>query len=736
MQASNSSGSTSTSIQITVNAAVPPPAQLVYPQTSLVLEVGQPFASDIPSYSGTVGSFSVSPSLPAGLTLDSNTGALYGVPSAASASNVYVVTASNQGGSTTTSFTLMVNPALTTLLDLGSATTTVKILSVNGKVVVQDGSGHWDLVDYASGTKIASGEQGVNVAPFGGPWPLDMASSTLAVGVANGLEVRSAADGHLLAIISSPMIDGSTASWWRLASDGSYVCAGSSVGLSAWSTSGGVLVTRAGDYSKASVFPAPGNIQVALGAAGSNVIETISVADGSSFVGPAFSGSFNVWFLDGGHFLTSLANSVWTYDSSSVQQSFVALPPFDVLGGEGNWMWTIVSSSMTLTVYPVGSSTADASYTAGTDGVIVPSGETIGLLSYGTPSVEVVDLSGASSKQNTYAVATAYNGAYAATSASVWLSGNAHGTVLDGASISSTPRFLTQGEAFDIAGSTSDVAIAVANGTIYSFDPSITTPQQTISFSSSQVELSADGTVLAAAANTTDAQYHPDRTLNVYALPSGTLTFSWPYQYPGGADLFGFSLATGGSNIGQVTGTWDGSNWHYLREVTPVTGGSVLWSDTPSNPTITAFPPPPMVSPDGNLIAAASDARTPLAVTSIYNNGILVTAVPGFAVGWIDDTQLLVDSYVIDNDLVQYNGCSIYSPTGTVLSTPPLPEIQSFQTVSPGLIYTPDSNTLYSTTTGAATWTSPYPYGRVGATAGGYVVFLSGARVVVQSQSQ
>ena len=66
------------------------------------------------------------------------------------------------------------------------------------------------------------------------------------------------------------------------------------------------------------------------------------------------------------------------------------------------------------------------------------------------------------------------------------------------------------------------MAIAVANGTIYTFNPSITTPQQSIPFSSSQVELSSDATVLGAAANQNDFQYHPDETLNVYALPAAT----------------------------------------------------------------------------------------------------------------------------------------------------------------------------------------------------------------------
>jgi hypothetical protein len=746
IRASNSFGSTTTSIQITVSPAPPPPSQLSYPQTSMVLEVGQPFAANIPSHSGSVESFSISPSLPAGLTLDAQTGAIHGISSASSTSNVYTVTASNQGGRTTAGLKLAVSPGVATLLDLGAVNQIVKILSSNGNVIVQDLFGHWVLIDYVSGTKIASGEQGLNATPPGqttGPWPLEVAGSTLAVGVANGLEVRSAIDGHLLGTIASPMIDpfglNAPASWWRLASDGSYICAGSSAGLIAWSTTGNVLLTRTGNYSNANVFAGPGRIQIALGAAGANVVETVLLSDGSSSLGPVFSGSFNTWFLDGSRFLTNLSNGVWTYDSNSAQQSFVTLATFDELGGEGNWIWTIVHSSGAVTVYPVGSSNAAGSYSAGVDGRAIASGNTIGLLPYGTPSVKVIDLSGHSPAQNTYTVPTAYNSAYAATSGSVWLVGNWHGTVVDGASVSTTPRFLTQGTALNIAGSTSEVAVAVANGTIYSFNPSITTPQQSISFSSSHVELSADATVLAAAANTTDSQYQPDRTLNVYALPAATLTHSWPYELlgqPGETDLFGFSLAAEGTKIGQVSGTWDGIAWHFLRQVTAVTGGPANWSDIPSSPTPPGFfPSPPELSPNGNLIAAASDVRTPTTATTIYNNGTPVTSVPGFAVAWIDDTELLVDSYVADVfGQIHYSGCTIYSPTGAVLSSPPLPEIQSFQSVSPGLIYTPDSNTIYSTSSGKPTWTSTYRYGGVGATASGYVVFLSGARVVAENQ--
>src|SRR6202020_1320801 len=62
--ASNSGGSTAATVQMTVNPAVIPPSNLVYPQTSFSLEAGQPFPSNIPTVSGTVTSYSVSPALP------------------------------------------------------------------------------------------------------------------------------------------------------------------------------------------------------------------------------------------------------------------------------------------------------------------------------------------------------------------------------------------------------------------------------------------------------------------------------------------------------------------------------------------------------------------------------------------------------------------------------------------------------------------------------------------------
>ena len=57
---------------------------------------------------GPVTSWSVSPSLPAGLSLDTSTGEISGTPTAVTSSATYTVTASNTGGSDTATLTIVV----------------------------------------------------------------------------------------------------------------------------------------------------------------------------------------------------------------------------------------------------------------------------------------------------------------------------------------------------------------------------------------------------------------------------------------------------------------------------------------------------------------------------------------------------------------------------------------------------------------------------------------------------
>ena len=104
--AANGAGSTSATLQITVNVA--PPSNLVYPQTTITASVGQAITPDTPTVTGTVTSFAVNPSLPAGLSLNSSNGTISGIPTTASAQADYSVTAANSGGSTTSSITIAI----------------------------------------------------------------------------------------------------------------------------------------------------------------------------------------------------------------------------------------------------------------------------------------------------------------------------------------------------------------------------------------------------------------------------------------------------------------------------------------------------------------------------------------------------------------------------------------------------------------------------------------------------
>ncbi|GEM_PF-1046417 len=106
--ASNSGGSTTATLALTVNDR--PPTSLAYGYDLAVCTVGTPLAADAPTTSGgAVVSYAVSPTLPAGLSLNPGSGVLSGTPTSASVRTLYTVTATNSGGAATTVLTLTVN---------------------------------------------------------------------------------------------------------------------------------------------------------------------------------------------------------------------------------------------------------------------------------------------------------------------------------------------------------------------------------------------------------------------------------------------------------------------------------------------------------------------------------------------------------------------------------------------------------------------------------------------------
>jgi Putative Ig domain len=109
---SNSGGSNSATIAITVAAASLPPGSgtVSYTQSTVILLKNAAMVPLIPSLgnNGADATFSVSPSLPAGLVLDTDSGVVSGTPSALSSATGYTITATNNVDTPTTTITITV----------------------------------------------------------------------------------------------------------------------------------------------------------------------------------------------------------------------------------------------------------------------------------------------------------------------------------------------------------------------------------------------------------------------------------------------------------------------------------------------------------------------------------------------------------------------------------------------------------------------------------------------------
>jgi hypothetical protein len=89
--------------------------------------VGVTIPANSPTSSGgPVVSYSVSPALPGGISIDSASGVITGTPTAAGGPSDYVVTAANSGGSTTATLSIAVQNAATAVI--ASPTTTSVLL--------------------------------------------------------------------------------------------------------------------------------------------------------------------------------------------------------------------------------------------------------------------------------------------------------------------------------------------------------------------------------------------------------------------------------------------------------------------------------------------------------------------------------------------------------------------------------------------------------------------------------
>jgi hypothetical protein len=501
-------------------------------------------------------------------------------------------------------------------------------------------------------------------------------------------------------------------------------------------------------------------------------------------ISPKFQGQFVSWFLDGSGFFTLVDSSQATllvYSDSVVQEASLVNVPVNTHSGtplsvgtyaQGPWLWTFSNAPQyKLSVYALASPTTPvATYTFGLGAVAMPSASTIGVWDPTTSKLSVIDLSGAAPVEVVYTspfgIADGVQ-TYAATSVSKWLGGYASGVLLDGASLPGTPRFLDYGASLSVAGSANRIAIATASGRILYFN-AVTLAQEGTILSSSdpsaypviesaiqsgelagpQLELSSDGTVLA-------VLERGGVSVDIYSLPSGALLYTWPY-WPLGS-LLPQSISLSGS------GTVLGVNSRNLtvggltQMASPATGGAPIFNSNTSVAPLNGGTPEVRLSSDGNQIVSSvegPDTSAPVTPfeTNILSHGFMAPFVPGWPVGWIDDSHLLLNTYVLEAPaILAYAGCTIYDLSGTATGTCALPEVNTFQTMSSDTLFALSQTEIagravnqpeiVSISTGAASWRSgdSLPLGflvRPGfpaALAGNHVVLVTDSRLVAQS---
>ncbi len=113
--ATNTGGSAPATLTLTVKDVAP--TNLTYTDSAPTYLQGSTITANTPTNGGgAVVSYSVSPTLPAGLVLGATTGSITGTPTTVTASASYVVTATNSGGDATATVTIRVNaaPSITT----------------------------------------------------------------------------------------------------------------------------------------------------------------------------------------------------------------------------------------------------------------------------------------------------------------------------------------------------------------------------------------------------------------------------------------------------------------------------------------------------------------------------------------------------------------------------------------------------------------------------------------------
>jgi hypothetical protein len=310
-------------VTFTVREVVP---EISYAITSWDLVQNVPSQCIAPTVrGGAVATWSIDRPLPPGLLFDLNNGQICGTPTEASPRTNYVVTGMNSTGSSSATLAITVQA----MSSSGGAA-----LQIGKRALSLDSAGHGVLWNSGTGTSLRTFDDVVDsygrvTCALGKAHCLKflgLAANTAVVWSDTRLFVLDSASGALRSQIqvSAPI------RWWRLAVDGSYVAAATGEQLTVWAPTGEVLFSKVGYYGDAIVFAAAGELRIGAGAAGTRVIETITVPTGDARVSVPYLGSFHSWSGDGEKFFANTVDSAWIYSRDATQIAFAPGEPVAV----------------------------------------------------------------------------------------------------------------------------------------------------------------------------------------------------------------------------------------------------------------------------------------------------------------------------------------------------------------------------------------------------------------------
>ncbi|MEM7183514.1 MAG: putative Ig domain-containing protein [Spirochaetota bacterium] len=245
---------------------IPAPSGLNYPLTEYALKSGVSTCTITPSVTGTISSYSISPSLPTGLTFDTSSGSITGTPSGTSSATSYTVTASNSGGNTATAITLSVGQVyyFTNAGSTGRSgpaqsdvDSSYSCYNLSGLVTVVAGLQEWTVPTTGSYQIEATGAQGgSNSSKTGGNGARMIGTFTLTAG--DVIRVLVGQTG-LIDTSGGNRGGGGGSFVWKKSDNTLYIAAGGGGGAGGSVSSGTAGVTTETGSLRADGLGTPGN---------------------------------------------------------------------------------------------------------------------------------------------------------------------------------------------------------------------------------------------------------------------------------------------------------------------------------------------------------------------------------------------------------------------------------------------------------------------------------------------